>query len=201
MDYRALSMFSLVSTSDQVAYNFYPYITGNIFASVLPEQAAVWSYPVDSKLYDPDNEGKVNELVSKERVVLSMVNAILGRIHLASRIHLLDEEKRALIREGMDVYHRLTPEKLESVPYLPKGYTEYKDTFVATGIKTDEKVYLAVWNLNGDRTVKLPLPEIQVKDVKVIYPTTLETKYTFDEASLTVEFTEDEQARLFEITI
>ena len=95
----------------------------------------------------------------------------------------------------------MTPEKLESVPYLPKGYTEYKDTFVATGIKTDEKVYLAVWNLNGDRTVKLPLPEIQVKDVKVIYPTTLETKYTFDEASLTVEFTEDEQARLFEITI
>ena len=201
MDYRALSMFSLISTSDQTAYNCYPYITGNIFASVLPEQAAVWSYPVDSKLYDPDNEDKVNERVSNERVVLNMVNAILGRIHLASRIHLLDEEKRALIREGMDVYHRLTPEKLESVPYLPKGYTEYKDTFVATGIKTDEKVYLAVWNLNGDRTVKLPLPEITVKDAKVIYPMTLETKYTFDEESITVEFTEDEQARLFEITI
>lgn len=201
MDYRALSMFSLISTSDQTAYNCYPYITANIFASVLPEQAAVWSYPVDSALYDPDNEDKVNERVSKERVVLNMVNAILGRIHLASRIHLLDDEKRALIREGVDVYHRLTPEKLESVPYLPKGYTEYKDTFVATGIKTDEKVYLAVWNLNGDRTVKLPLPEIQVKDVKVIYPTTLETKYVFDEESLTVEFTEDEQARLFQITI
>ncbi|MBQ8552100.1 MAG: alpha-galactosidase [Clostridia bacterium] len=201
MDYRALSIFNLISTSDQTSYAHYPYIAGNITASVLPEQAAVWSYPVDSALYDPENEDKVNERVTKERVVINMINALLGRIHLASRFHLLDEEKRALIKEGIDMYNRMTPDKLQAVPYLPKGYCMFGDTLVAAGLKTDSKVYLAVWNLNGERHVKLPLPEITVKDVEVAYPVSLETKFTFDDSSLTVDFTENEQARLFEITL
>jgi alpha-galactosidase len=48
MDYQTLSHFSIVSTSDQTRYKWYPYIAGNILSAVLPEQAAVWSYPVDS---------------------------------------------------------------------------------------------------------------------------------------------------------
>lgn len=201
IDYKALSMFNLVSTSDQTAYNRYPYIVGNVFASVLPEQAAVWSYPVDYTFYDPENESTVNERVTKEHVVLNMINSLLGRIHLASRIHLLDEEKRALIREGVDLYNRLTPEKLQAVPYLPNGYAMYGDTFVAAGLKTESRVYLAVWNLHGERHMDLPLPEITTKDVRVIYPTTLPTAFTFTETSLHIDFSEDEQARLFEITL
>lgn len=38
--------FSIASTSDQTDYCKYPYIVGNILSAVLPEQAAVWSYPV-----------------------------------------------------------------------------------------------------------------------------------------------------------
>lgn len=201
MDYKALSMFSLISTSDQTSYLRYPYITANITASVLPEQAAVWSYPVASDVYDADNESGVNDLVSKERVVLNMINAIPGRIHLASRIQLLDDEKRALIKEGVDVYNALTPEKLRAVPYLPKGYTKFGDTFAASGLKTDNKVYLAVWNLNGEKHVELPLPEIKVKNVRVMYPTKLPTEFTYDESSITIDFSESIQARFFEIEI
>ncbi len=201
MDYRALSLFSLVSTSDQTAYNRYPYITANIFASVLPEQAAVWSYPVDSALYDPEHEEAVNALVSRERVVLNMINAILGRIHLASRIHLLDEEKQALIREGVTLYNSLTADKLQSVPYLPCGYTPFGATFAAVGLRTEEKIYLAVWNLGGERHVCIDLPEISVQEAKVIYPATLPTEFSFTADSLTLDFTEDEQARLFELTL
>ena len=49
--------------------------------------------------------------------------------------------------------------------------------------------------------IHLPLPEITVKDVKVIYPEKLETKFTFDSSSLTIDFTEDIQARFFEIAL
>ena len=201
MDYKALSMFSLISTSDQTSYLYYPYITANISASVLPEQAAVWSYPVATDVYDAENESGVDDLVSEERVVLNMINAIPGRIHLASRIHLLSETKQALIREGVDVYNALTPEKLRAVPYLPKGYAGFGDTFAATGLRTEDKVYLAVWNLGGDRHVTLPLPEITVKNASVLYPKSLPTEYAFDASSLTIDFTADAQARLFVLDI
>lgn len=201
MDYKALSMFSLISTSDQVRYDHYPYITANIFASVLPEQAAVWSYPVDSELYDPRNEEIVNERVSRERVVMNMVNSILGRIHLASRINLLDEEKRALIKEGIELYDKIRDDKLISLPYLPKGYANFGDKTVASGLLCGEKLYLAVWNLGGERHVEIKLPEISVKDAKVVYPLSLETKFSFGNSSLTVDFTEDMQARIFEIDL
>ena len=201
MDYKSLSMFHLISTSDQTDYLHYPYITANIFASVLPEQAGVWSYPVDFELFDPEAPEKTNERVSKERVVLNMVNAVLGRIHLASRIHLLDEEKKALIREGIDFYNSITEEKLRAVPYLPLGYAKFGDTTVSVGLKTEDKLYLAVWNLRGERSVTIPFPELCVKHVTVAYPKTLATDFTFTENSLTVNFTEDEQARIFEIKL
>lgn len=201
MDYKALSMFHLISTSDQTDYLHYPYITANIFASVLPEQAGVWSYPVDFELFDPDAPEKTNERVSKERVVLNMVNAVLGRIHLASRIHLLDAEKKALIREGIDFYNAITEEKLRAVPYLPLGYAKFGDTTVSVGLKTEDKLYLAVWNLRGERSVTIPFHEFSVKNASVAYPKTLATDFTFTEGSLTVNFTEDEQARIFEISL
>ncbi len=201
LDYKALSIFHLVSTSDQIDYLAYPYISANIGVSVLPEQAAVWSYPVAIDVYNVAPGPQVNELVSKERVVMNMINSLLGRIHLASRIHLLDEEKRELIKEGIKVYDAITPDKLKASPYLPKGYANYGDTFVASGLKTENKVYLALWNLKGERHIKLDLPEITVKNVKVIYPEKLETKFSFDEGSITIDFTEDIQARFFEIEI
>lgn len=206
LDYRALSMFHLASTSDQTNYLKYPYIVGNIFCAVLPEQAAVWSYPVDSMtqgvaVYDREHEELVDCRVSTERVVMNMINSLLGRIHLASRVQLLSEEKQALIREGVALYNAITPDKLESTPYMPLGYTRFGDTLVSVGIKTEKKLYLGVWNLHGERHVKLELPEISVKSARVAYPTTLETTYSCDATSLTIDFTEDEQARLFEMEL
>ncbi len=201
IDYKALSMFQLVSTSDQTSYLCYPYIAGNILASVLPEQAAVWCYPVDSFLCDYSGAETANRDVSEERVVLNMVNGLLGRLHLASRFHLLSEPKQALIGEAVDLYDRMTPEKLCAVPYLPKGYARYGDTFVAAGLKTENKLWLAVWNLRGEHHVTLTLPDVCVRDVQVAYPAALPTAYAFDAGSLTVDFSADEQARLFEITL
>ena len=200
-DYKALSIFHLISTSDQTSYIHYPYICGNILYSVLPEQAAVWSYPVDTKCYVPGDATATNANVTKERVVMNMVNSLLGRIHLASRLHWLEEDKLALVTEGIKLYDRIVGDKLKSVPYLPKGYSMFGDTFVAAGIRTESKIYLAVWNLGGERHVELPLPEINVKLASVAYPTTLETQFTCTGNTLTVDFTEDYQARFFELHI
>ena len=200
MDYKALSMFHLISTSDQTDYLHYPYITANIFASVLPEQAGVWSYPVDFELFDPASPEKTNERVSRERVVLNMVNAVLGRIHLASRIHLLDEEKKSLIREGIDFYNAITEEKLRAVPVFPLGYAKFGDTTVSVGLKTEKKLYLAVWNLSGERSVTIPFPALHITRADVAYPKSLPTDFSYTENSLTVHFTEDKQARIFELS-
>lgn len=201
IDYKALSMFRLVSTSDQTNYLQYPYISGNILASVLPEQAAVWCYPVDSFLCDCSGAETVNRDVSEERVVLNMVNGILGRLHLASRFHLLNETKQALIREAVDLYHRMATDKQTAVPYLPKGYTRCGDTFVAAGLRTEKKLYLAVWNLRGERHVVLPLPELSAKSARAAYPAALPTVFELKNNCLTLDFSEDEQARLFEIEL
>lgn len=199
-DYKALSIFHLISTSDQTSYIHYPYICGNILCSVLPEQAAVWSYPVDTKCYVAEDLTATDVNVSKERVVMNMINSLLGRVHLASRLHYLSEEKLALVAEGIALYDKIAQEKKNSLPYLPKGYSMFGDTLVAAGIRTENKVYLAVWNLGGERHVELPLPEISVKAAKVVYPVSLPTEFSFTENSLTVDFTEDYQARFFELT-
>lgn len=197
-DYKALSIFSLISTSDQINYMHYPYITGNIFVSVLPEQAAVWSYPVNITAFET---GEADKNVSKECVVINMMNAVLGRIHLASRIHLLDPEKQALIQEGIEFYNRITPEKLQAVPYLPKGYAMFGDTLVSVGLRTAEKIYLGVWNLHGEKHVELDLPEITAKAATVCYPLKMETNYYLKDNRLIIDFTEEEQGRIFEITL
>lgn len=201
LDYSALSLFSLASTSDQTDYLKYPYIVGNIFCAVLPEQAAVWSYPVATTLDNYDEPKDADSYVSEERVVLNMINALLGRIHLASRVNLLNETKQALIREGVEYYNKMTPDKLESVPYLPIGYTRFGDTLVCAGIRTEKKLYLGVWNLHGERHVEIKLPEINVLSAKVAYPAAMETKFSCKDNTLVVDFTQDEQARLFEMEI
>lgn len=200
-DQSFMSMFQVVSTSDQTDYALYPYIVGNIFTAILPEQAAIWAYPVHTALYDEAlNTGK-DAHIHPEHVVLNMVSGILGRYHLSSHLELLGETNSSLIREALAVYNAMTPFKLQSVPYLPKGYSQMDDPFVAVGLKGEKKVYLAVWNLHGDRHVELPLPGLEVADVQVAYPKCLPTAYSFGGANLCIEFTRDEQARLFEIAL
>lgn len=197
LDYKALSLFNLASTSDQTDYLHYPYIIGNIFCSVLPEQAGIWCYPVADADYNAKDESNTNCNVSKECVVSNIVNAILGRIHMASRIYLLDSEKQKLIKEGFDLYQSMVTFKTNAVPYLPKGYTRFDDTFVAVGLRDDATLYLAVWNLYGDKHIKLDLPDIQIAEVSVAYPLELHTDYSYSNNQLTINFTEDIQSRLF----
>lgn len=163
MDYKTLSAYSLLSTSDQTDYLLYPYIAGNILAAVLPEQAAVWSYPVAS-------DCTKGEDVSDDRIVINMINSFLGRMHLASHLEYLDEHQMDLIREGVAYYNTLSEMKKTATPYFPIGFTNFGEDLVSAGLKNGNKIYLAVWNLKGEQKITVPIAE-GITDAKVAYPT------------------------------
>ena len=163
MDYQTLSAYSLVSTSDQTDYLRYPYIAGNILAAVLPEQAAVWSYPVASDCV-------TGEDVSDDRIVINMVNSFLGRMHLASHLDYLNEQQMDLIREGVEYYNTLSDMKKTATPYFPMDFARFGDRTVCAGLKNGNRIYLAAWNLQGDRELLVPIAQT-VADAKIAYPT------------------------------
>ena len=202
MDYETLRHFSLVSTSDQTDYRLYPYISANILSSVLPEQAAVWNYPVvgEGVIGEPfeHNEKWVHENVSQEQIVMNTVNALLGRMHLASHIEMLSAEQFSLVQEGIRYYNKLTTIKKTALPYLPLGFTKFGASYAACGLKADDKIYLAVWNLGDKRDVCIPISE-GIRAVTVGYPCSLESDFAFNENALTVRFDEKYAARVFEI--
>ena len=202
LDYKFLSKFSLVSTSDQTDYRLYPYIAGNISFAVLPEQAAVWSYPVDSycgcgEVFSPDYDS-VNAKISEEQVIFNMVNSFLGRMHLASYVNFLNERKFELIKEGIKVYDGLSEFKKSAYPFLPNGFCRFGYKLVASGLINGDKIILAVWNTGeaGCKTVDLG---VKVKSFKTVYPKNSALKVVENDGIVKIEFTESYQARLFEI--
>lgn len=204
MDDKTLSSFDMVSTSDQTSCYKYPYIVGNIFSAVLPEQAGVWSYPVNSygtedEPFEP-TEDYVNAHVSKEIVAMNMINAILGRMHLASHLELLSEDKKALVKEGINYYNKLVEVKKRALPVFPLGFTDFRQDNVAVGLKDGDKMYLAVWHLEGKKSVYMTFNE-DISSVKVGYPTGFDTKYSVEKNVLKIEFSDERVGRIFEITL
>lgn len=194
LDYKTLSHFSIASTSDQTDYCKYPYIVGNILSAVLPEQAAVWSYPVG--LWTED-KALVREKITDEQVALNMINCFLGRMHLASRLDLLTDTQFALVREGVAYYNRLSAIKREAVPYFPCGFAQFGFGNVAAGLQTRDTVYLAVWGLKTD-TVTVPMREA-VKAVKIAYPLDSKASVRLSDTALTVQFPAAKQAVFLEL--
>jgi alpha-galactosidase len=192
LDYKWLSLFSLVSTSDQINYLKYPYLAGNLLSAVLPEQAAVWSYPV--------TEDCTGEDISDERIYINMINSFLGRMHLASHLELMNEEQLAVIMEGVAYYDTLTEAKKTALPYLPMGFTQFGADKVVAGFKTEQKIYLAVWCIGEAKRIDIPVQE-QVKNVEIAYPSKPAATCVKTESGLAVEFTRSDAAVFLEISL
>lgn len=206
MDYETLKHFSIISTSDQTDYRKYPYIAGNILSAVLPEQAAVWSYPVAVGI-EPNTKIAitkewVEKNISKEQVIMNMINSFLGRMHLASDLSELSDEKFVLVKEGVDYYKKLSVIKTSLLPFFPIGFTDFSKRFVCTGLKTSfgqEKIYLAVWNMKGEREKSVFIGN-RFKNIVCSYPEKQsEVAFTLEDGLLKLRFSEDYQARFFEI--
>ena len=131
---------------------------------------------------------------------MNTINALLGRMHLASRLEILTEEQFALVQEGIEYYNSLTPVKKTALPYFPLGFTSFGALYAACGLKTADKIYLAVWNLGGGETVCVPISET-IRSVALGYPKALETDFEWTENALNVHFSHPYSARFFEIGI
>ena len=195
MDYEILKYCPIQSTSDQTNFRKYPYLACNVLTACTPEQAAVWSYPLN------DYE-KI--LPTDEVVVMNMCNAMLGRIHLASYINELPERQLNLIKQGIKYYKSLVSFKKKALPIYPKGTSRFFQKEVVGGLLGNNKMVLGVWNTSGkSREVTVDLKKYCIKNIKVGYPALLKTNYKYDEKTqqLTVLFDEEYGGRIFELAI
>lgn len=182
-DYKALSIFHLLSTSDQISYRAYPYIAVNVMMSALPEQAGVWVYPA---AYEP----------TLETVRMNMANGMLSEVHLASDLSKLDDTLMHEVQAGINCHKKLSEWKKRAVPFLPLGYARAKDDTAAVGLTDGEVSYLTVWHFGDAARVEVP---VMGNTCRRFYPAEDEISYAYENDLLTIAFPDGEYARVFEI--
>ncbi len=191
IDYAMLSRHSLQSTSDQEDYRRYATIAANAPTGVTPEQAAVWSYPMEPE--------------SREEIIFNMVNALLLRVHQSGHLARMSGSGRALVREALDYYKSIRGSIRKGLPFWPLGLSKFSDSRVCLGIRDGNRIFLALWRREGDAFCEVPLPVLKGKavDIRCAYPSDSETPFLWNPAvgSLTVEMNAAFSARLFEINI
>ncbi len=190
MDYAMLSRHSIQSTSDQTNYANYASISANAPATLTPEQAAVWTYPLRTG--------------DREEVVFNMVNAVLLRIHQSGHLAEIDPERKALVREAIDLYKTIRADIKDALPFWPLGLSSFTDEWVSMGLRSGRKNYVAVWRRNSHAdTVSLPIAHLAGKKAKLccLYPSYHDAPAGFNTATglLTVRLPEPLSARLFEL--
>jgi len=175
-DYGLLSRMQLQSTSDQQEYLRYPPIAAAAPAAIAPEQAANWAYP------QPE--------FSTDEITFTMVNAMLGRVHLSGHLNRMSGPQRELVAEAVRVYKeslRLTI--AGSVPFWPIGLPRWTDQWVVLGLRAPGGSHLAVWrrgslpghgsaegapqaNGHGAGPLTMPVPHLRGKRAtpRVLYP-------------------------------
>lgn len=195
-DYALLSRYSIQSTSDQEDYRNYATIAANAPAGVTPEQAAVWSYP--------------QRTGDEEETVYNMVNAMLLRIHQSGHLAEMSENRKALIKEALDYYKEIRGEIRQAFPFWPIGLAKNTDKWLASGLKTETKAYLAVWRRGGEQEeIEISLENLWEKageqKVRLAYPReqlreNMDFHYDTTAKKLRLCFKQPIMARLFEIT-
>jgi alpha-galactosidase len=107
MGYAILAVHSLQSTSDQQDPVQYATIAAAVPPAVTPEQSATWAYP------QPD--------WNDEKSAITVINSLLGQIHLSSRLDLLTPYQLELISSGMKVYKQIRSDLRSGLPFWPLG--------------------------------------------------------------------------------
>jgi alpha-galactosidase len=192
MDYAQLSVYPLQSTSDQQDPILYAAIAAAAPTAVTPEQSAIWTYP------QPEWDDEVNSI--------TMLNSLLGRIHLSGRLDNLSPHQFELITEGLKVYKDIRLDLKDSVPTWPLALPRWHDEWLSVGmVAKSGDVYLAIWRRGGATEIDLPLPVFkgsQSVKSKLLYPSKFEAESLWDaeKAALRVKVPDKVLGRLFHLT-
>jgi alpha-galactosidase len=173
MDYAMLSRLQLQSMTDQEDYLKLPAILIGASAAVLPEQLAIWSYPLEN--------------ADADQASFNMTAAMMCRIHQSGRLDVLPGEALKQVAEGIRVYkERLRRSIPESVPFYPLGVADVTNPKVpfALGMHSPAETLLGIWRIDGPATTKIPW---RYSDAKLLFPTDLGVNVTASEGTLHVE--------------
>ncbi|KAK1142244.1 hypothetical protein N8T08_007988 [Aspergillus melleus] len=198
MDYAMLAVHALQSTSDQQDPDRYAAIAAALPTAVTPEQGAVWAYP------QPEWDDEIN--------AMTVINSLLGRIHLSGRLDRLRPHQFALIKEGMDVYRNIRSDLRTATAFWPLGLPHWHDDWVALGMSARtpegqdaEYCYISVWRRGGPESVELPLVAFRGRkaSVQLLYPASFPTEVSWErtEGLLKVVIPSNMAARLLKVTL
>jgi len=187
MDYAMLSRHQVQSSSDQTDYRRYPAIVVGAMAAVLPEQLAVWTYP----LRDGD----------KYEASFNMVNSMLCRVHQSGHLAELPRESFEQVKKGIEVYKReLAPVIPEAIPFFPLGMPSLEDHLspVALGLTHEEADFYAVWRLSGTGSVQVPLKHHG--KAEILYPADLGIRLENGSGVVSLDFPEPNMGVIIKVT-
>jgi len=174
MDYAMLSRLHLQSMTDQENYLKLPAILVGASAAVLPEQLAVWSYPLTNS--------------DADQASFNMVTAMMCRIHQSGHLDSLSPQARVQVAEGIRIYKDLLRKSIpDALPFYPLGLPDVTDSQkpVALGMRSQSRTLLAIWRIDGPAKTDVPWT---MPDPTVLYPVDLGVKATTSKGSLNVEF-------------
>src|SRR5450432_959461 len=174
MDYAMLSHVQIQSMTDQEDYLKLPAILVGASAAVLPEQLAVWSYPLTNS--------------DADQASFNMVTAMMCRIHQSGHLDSLSPQAWPQVAEGIRIYKDLLRQSIpDAIPFYPLGLPDVTDSQkpVALGMRSQSRTLLAVWRIDGPAKTAVPWT---MPDPTVLYPVDLGVKATTSKGSLNVEF-------------
>ncbi len=174
MDYAMLSHLQIQSMTDQEDYLKLPAILVGASAAVLPEQLAVWSYPLTNS--------------DADQASFNMVTAMMCRIHQSGHLDSLSPQAWPQVAEGIRIYKDLLRKSIpDAVPFYPLGLPDVTDSRkpVALGMRSQSRTLLAIWRIDGPAKTDVPWT---MPDPTVLYPVDLGVNATTSKGSLNVEF-------------
>jgi alpha-galactosidase len=174
MDYAMLSRLQIQSMTDQENYLKLPGILVGASAAVLPEQLAIWSYPLVK--------------ADADEASFNLVTAMMCRIHQSGRPDVASADAPLQITNGIKVYKDTIREHIpQAVPFYPLGMPDVTNHTapVALGMRAPGWTALSVWRLEGADTVEIP---IDAAKAAILYPVDLGIELRPAKGKLLVRF-------------
>jgi len=174
MDYAMLSRLQLQSMTDQEDYLKLPAILVGASAAALPEQLAIWSYPLAN--------------ADADQASFNMVTALMCRIHQSGRLDLLTPQALSQVTEGIRIYKEVLRAHIPAaVPFYPLGTSDvtHREATIALGMRSAEKTLLAAWRVDGPATTRIPMVN---PEAKLVYPTGLGVNVAAEDGAINIEF-------------
>src|ERR1017187_10036359 len=174
MDYAMLSRLQIQSMTDQENYLKLPAILVGASAAVLPEQLAIWSYPLAK--------------ADADQASFNLVTAMMCRVHQSGRLDATSADALLQVANGIRVYRETIREHIpQAVQFYPLGMSDVtnRNAPVALGMRAPDLPVLAVWSLGGAETVELSMKAAQAK---ILYPVDLGIEVNPAKRKLSVRF-------------